>query len=138
MTPQLAAGLFVVAVSLGPQTPSPIAPIQKIHVMPVGQDHEAVRFRKLLVDDLLKAGFAVVADERDADAILSGTLTTPVVDGHSRAYAEMELMDRNGRRVWGRNFPSRRRWPSGQDYVRKLAEEIAAAMKSASVEKLTK
>lgn len=114
------------------QAVASLAGIRSIYVEPMGQDHEAVRFRKLLSDELTKAGFTIVADADDgADAVLSSMLSTPVVDGHSRAYAEVELTRRNGPRVWGGDFPSRRRWPSGQDYVKKLAEEVAGALRTA-------
>jgi len=131
----LATVVLVCAGSMaaGPQSssPSPLAGVHNVHVKPAGQDHEAIRFRKLLSDELRKAGLQIAAEERDADAVLSSTLSTPVVDGHSRAYAEVELADQRGQRLWGGDFPSRRRWPSGADYVRKLAEEIASALKKA-------
>lgn len=118
-------------IAAAPQSSVPLAGVQRVHVRPAGQDHEAIRFRKLLSDELRNVGLEIAADERDADAVLSSTLSTPVVDGHSRAYAEVELTDQRGQRLWGGDFPSRRRWPSGTDYVRKLAEEIAGALKKA-------
>lgn len=114
------------------QTSSPVVNARRIYVAPMGQDHEAMRFRKLLSEGLVKQGFTIVVDQRDADATLATTLSTPVVEGHTRAYSEVALEDATGRRIWGGDFPTRKRWPSGADYVRKLADEIVSALHTAT------
>ncbi len=129
MIPPVAAYLLLTtAVLSAGQGAPPVTASGKIYVEPMGQDHEALRFRKLLSDGLSKAGLPIVKEAAEADLVLSSTLSTPVVSGDSRALASVALTNRQGQTIWDGEFPSSKRWPSGRDYVKRLAEEIVAAL----------
>ena len=103
---------------------------RQVYVKPMGNDHEAVRFRKLMSDHLIKLGHAVTSDAATADLVLETTLSTPVVSGETRAYASAEVRNREGKIIWTGEFPASEGWvqTKARDAVRKLAEEIAAAL----------
>jgi hypothetical protein len=123
--------LVLVAMSFGggdqPAPPGSIA--TQIFVEPMGTDHEAVYFRKLLSDHLRRAGLAT-ADTPSSPLVLVTTLSTPVVGGETRAYATAELRAGDGRVQWSTEFPKSDGWRQarGRDALTKLAEEIATAV----------
>lgn len=122
--------LLVVSVGAGPHAQPVGSTGRVIHVEPMGQDHEAFRFRKLMADHLAQRGFTVAAEADRADLILVTTLSTPVVGGETRAYASAELRRRDGTAVWTSDFPANAGWRQarGRDATPRLAEEIAAAV----------
>lgn len=121
----------LVAMSLGSgrQTTPPELLSTPIFVEPMGTDHEAVYFRRLLTDHLRRAGRAT-ADTPTSQLVLATTLSTPVVSGETRAYATAELRAADGRVLWSSEFPANDGWRQarGRDALTKLAEEIATAL----------
>ena len=101
----------------------------RIHAEPMGTDHEAVYFQKLLNDHLARGGYAA-SDRATQKLLLVTTLSTPVVGGETRAYATAELRAPDGRVLWSGEFPENDGWRQarGRDAIRKLAEEIVAAV----------
>ena len=122
--------LLIVSVGAAPQAQPPTFAARVIHVEPMGQDHEAFRFRKLIADHLAQRGFTIAADAGRADLILVTTLSTPVIGGETRAFASAELRRRDGSAVWAVDFPANDGWRQarGREAIPKLAEEIAAAV----------
>ena len=123
--------LVLIAMSLGSgQQPAPSgATSNQIFVEAMGTDHEAVYFRKLLNDQLARAGYGG-ADTPKAQFVLVTTLSTPVIGGETRAFATAELRAADGRMLWSDEFPKNDGWRQarGRDALRKLAEEVAAAV----------
>lgn len=107
----------------------PAAPGIRIQVEPMGTDHEAVYFARLLRDQLARAGFQP-SDLPKEHLRLVTTLSTPVVGGETRAYATAELRAADGRVLWSDEFPRSDGWRQarGRDALRKLAEEIVTAV----------
>jgi hypothetical protein len=107
---------------------------RQVYIEPMGQDHEAVRFRKLMTDHLVRSGFSIASDAAGAELILSTTLSTPVVSGETRAYASAEVRTRDGNVSWTGDFPAREGWvqTKAREAVAKLAEEIARAVSERS------
>jgi hypothetical protein len=109
--------------------PQPASPGVRIHVEPMGTDHEAVYFAKLLSDHLGRAGYQP-SEKTTEDLRLVTTLSTPVIGGETRAFATVELRAGDGRVLWSGEFPENDGWrqPRGRDALRKLAEEIVTAV----------
>jgi len=122
--------LLIVSVSAGSYAQPAHSSARVIHVEPMGQDHEAFRFRKLIANHLAQRGFTIAADAGHADLILVTTLSTPVIGGETRAYASAELRRRDDSAVWAIDFPANDGWRQarGREATAKLAEEIAAAV----------
>jgi hypothetical protein len=123
--------LVLVAMSLGSgdqATPQGSIATQ-IFVEPMGTDHEAVYFRRLLIDHLRRAGLAT-AETPTSPQVLVTTLSTPVVGGETRAYATAELRAPDGRVLWSGEFPKSDGWRQarGREALTKLAEEVAMAV----------
>lgn len=97
----------------------------RIDVQPMGTDHEAMYFQKLLTDHLARSGY-----QPKQPLVLVTTLSTPVVGGETRAYATAEVRAADGREVWSDEFPKSDGWRQarGRDALRKLAEEIVSAV----------
>lgn len=113
----------------GQARPSATEPV-KVYVEPMGQDHEAFRFRKLISDHLARLGFTVASEAGAADLVLITTLSTPVIDGETQAYASVEVRGPDRKVLWTGEFPASEGWvqTKAREAVTKLAHEIAVAV----------
>src|ERR671911_3178457 len=96
--------LALIALGSGRQPTLPGSIGTQIVAEPMGTDHEAVYFHKLLNDHLTRAGYAG-PDRPKERLVLVTTLSTPVVGGETRAYATAELRTSDGRVLWTDDFP---------------------------------
>jgi hypothetical protein len=128
---RLCCVFVLVTIGLGAQerVAPPGQTAMRIEAEALGTDHEAVYFQKLLNEQLARAGYAPPDVSRRSLTLMT-TLSTPVVGGETRAYASAELRAADGRVVWSDDFPKDDGWRQarGRDALRKLAEEIAAAV----------
>jgi hypothetical protein len=103
-----------------------LSDIHRIYVDSLGHDDEAVRFRSLLKQELTLAGFTIEDDSAKADAVLSGTLSVRVIDGYSRAFADVALRTSDGATIWqGRFGPRFLRGRKSGDDTKNCAGDIA-------------
>ena len=126
--------LVTLGLGLDAQSQPPAAVTRHVFVEPMGDDHEAFRFRKLLSDGLARNGFSIARERGEADVVLATTLSTPVVGGETRAYASADVRRHDGTVLWRAEFPDNDGWRQsrGRDAVTKLAEEIVAALQRRS------
>jgi hypothetical protein len=89
------------------QTAHALFDVHRIYVDFLGHDDEAVRFRSLLKQELTRAGFTIEDDSAKADAVLGGTLSVRVIDGYSRAFADVALRASDGVTIWRGAFGPR-------------------------------
>ena len=105
---QLLCGLAFVAASSA-STPGSVslAGVEKIYVDSLGHDDEAVRFRRVLVENLAAAGFVVVDNRQTSDGVITGFLSLWVHHGSTHASATLALDAPDGRRLWDGEFKER-------------------------------
>lgn len=105
-----------------------LSDVHSIYVGSMGHDDEAVRFHRMLKQELTHAGFAIEEDPAKADAVLSGTLSIRVLDGYSRAFCDVTLRAFDGATLWQSAFgPRFRRFWHGnrsRDDVKNRAGDI--------------
>lgn len=121
--------LIAMTLGGGQQLALPGSPPNQIFVEPMGTDHEAMYFRKLLNGHLTRAGYGGL-DAPGSPLVLMTRFSMPVIGGETRAFATAELRAADGRVLWSDEFPKSDGWRQarGRDALRKLAEEIAAAV----------
>jgi hypothetical protein len=79
-----------------------------------------------LKQELSRAGFTIEEDSAKADAVLGGTLSVRVVDGYSRAFADVAVRPSAGAAIWqGRFGPRFLRGRKSGDDTKNCAGDVA-------------
>lgn len=104
--------------------------VQRIYIGDMGEIDSAERFRLLLEEQLVKRGFGVVLREEEADAILGGVLSMPVLEGENDARITAQLRTLGGQLLWSGNFgPKLTSYFRLKDPLKLRAEELANKLK---------
>ncbi|HVF51152.1 MAG TPA: hypothetical protein VNA19_13750 [Pyrinomonadaceae bacterium] len=104
--------------------------VQRIYIGDMGDRDSAERFRLLLEEQLVKRGFGVVLREEQADAILGGVLSMPVLEAESDARITAQLRTPGGQLLWSGNFgPKLTSFFRFKDPLKLRAEELANRLK---------
>jgi hypothetical protein len=118
-----------------PQTANrfvPLEQVKRIYLAEMGKSDDAERFRYLLNDELAAKGFTVVENEEDADATLSGIVSTQLSKGTTHARAAVKLKSPDGRLLWQDEFGVHIVFGFGKrDSIKLRAEDVADGLRDA-------
>ena len=115
-----------VAKSSAPVKPSvrQLHQVKRIFVDEMGKSDDSERFRLLLIDKLSEH-FTVVRKEEEADAILSGAMSSQLDKGTTKARASLRLVSVDGQQLWSDDFGVRIAFGLNRDSVKLRAEDAA-------------
>lgn len=103
--------------------------VNKIYVGEMGKSDDAERFRMLVRENLTMKGFTVVEKKEDADAILSGIVSTQLSQGTTRARASAELRAQDGTTLWSGDFGVHLKFGLHRDSLKLRAEDLADGLR---------